>query len=255
MIDVCIRPEARLKAAVIDKLYLSSHVDRDAVLVSEMVVDNWSRRADVVLANGKLWCFEIKSEMDSLSRLPGQIDTFARSFEKLIVVVARKFEAAARELLPDGVGLWVEDGDGILKERVRPKVMALSKEAAIIAMTAAELRRLLACNGMAPTGDAQRAQLCELAACLPASDLANAARDAIKKRHRARHVIFEERRAKDGTTAALSALRRPAVRSSREDQPDAASPLPSGICAPEIAWDNPAFHLAPAGPVLRRIRR
>jgi hypothetical protein len=253
MIDVRIRPEARLKAAVIDKLYLSSHVDRDAVLVSEMVVDNWSRRADVVLANGKLWCFEIKSEMDSLSRLPGQIDTFARSFEKLVIVVARKFEEAARVLLPEGVGLWVEDADGALKERVRPRVMALSKEAAITAMTAAELRRLLACNGTAPAGDAQRAQLSQLAACLPASDLANAARDAIKKRHRARHAVFEERRMKDGTMAALSALRRPPARSSR---PSHAELAPSQIVrdhSHEIGWDNPALYLAPAGPVLRRL--
>ena len=251
MFDVCIRPEARLKAAVIDKLYHCSHIDRDAVLVSEMVVDNWSRRADVVLANGKLWCFEIKSELDSLSRLPGQIDTFARAFEKLVIVVAAKFEEAARSLLPEGVGLWVEDADGALKERVRPKVNPLSKDAAIKAMTAAELRRLLACNGAAPSGDAQRAQLCRLAASLPASDLADAARDAIKRRYRARHATFENERASHGTVAALSSLRRPPARSSRESQVESAP-----ISSPDnfVNADHPAFFMAPAGPVLRRLR-
>lgn len=253
MFDVSVRPEARLKAAVIDKLYSRSHVDHDSVLISEMVVDNWSRRADVVLANGKLWCFEIKSELDSLVRLPGQIDTFSRSFEKLVIVVAAKFEAAAKPMLTEGVGLWVEETDGSLKERVRPKVASLTKEAAIKAMTAAELRRLLACNGVTPGGDAQRAQLCRLAALLPASDLANAARDAIKKRHRARHISFQDQRATYGTVAALSALRRPATRSSNggDDEAVSSTVLPA---EPTIADNHPAFFMAPAGPVLRRLR-
>lgn len=253
MFDVCIRPETRLKAAVIDKLYASAHVDQDSVLVSEMVVDNWSRRADVVLANGKLWCFEIKSELDSLSRLPGQIDTFARSFEKLVVVVAGKFEEAARAMLPDGVGLWVEEAGGLLKERVRPKITPLSKEAAIKAMNAAELRHLLACNGAHLTGGAQRAQLCQLAAQLPASDLANAARDAIKKRHRVRHTAFNAHRTTHGTIAALSSLRRPLSRSNKRPQLEQVATA-SEASTLDIAESHPAFFMAPAGPVLRRLR-
>ena len=252
--DVCIRPEARLKAAVIDKLYNGAHVDRDSVVVSEMVVDNWARRADVVLANGKLWCFEIKSELDSLSRLPGQISTFAKSFEKLIIVVAGKFEEPARAMLPDGVGLWVEDVDGVLKERIRPRISPLSKSAAINAMTAAELRRLLACNGLSPGAGAQRAQLCEMAACLPAADLANAARDAIKLRYRVRHAVFERERRARGTVAALAALRRPAVRSGRSTSFEAqATVADTGDYG--ISSDHPAMFMAPAGPVLRRLRR
>lgn len=253
MFDSCVRPEARLKAAVIDKLYAASHVDRDAVLISEMVVDNWARRADVVLANGKLWCFEIKSELDTLSRLPGQIATFTRSFEKLVIVVAAKFENAARALLPEGVGLWVEEADGLLKERVRPRILPLSKEAAIKAMTAAELRRLLACNGAAPSSDAQRAELCQLASALPASDLANAARDAIKKRHRTRHAAFEDQRAERGTVAALAALKRPPARAARASF---TTTVENGIrfeCLPTDG--HPAYFNAPAGPVLRRLRR
>ena len=252
MFDLSVRPEARLKAAVIDKLYSSSHVDRDAVLISEMVVDNWSRRADVVLANGKLWCFEIKSELDSMSRLPGQIDTFTRSFEKLVVVVASKFEKPARAILPEGVGLWVEECDGSLKERIRPKVAPLTKDAAIKAMTTAELRHLLACNGAAPTAGAQRADLSRLAASLPASDLANAARDAIKRRYRSRHAEFDAQRVTHGTIAALSSLRRPPARASRVEHVDDTPRTSSTEML--VPTDHPAFFMAPAGPVLRRLR-
>ena len=253
MLSRAIKPEARLKAAVIDRLYANAHVDSDAVVISEMVVDNWSRRADVVLANGKLWGFEIKSEMDTLGRLPGQMDVFARSFEKLTVVVAARFETQVREMLPDGVGLWVEDRDGILKERVRPRLNMLSREAAIRLMTVSELRRLLSCNGSVGISDAPRTVLEAIARSLPASDLANAARDAVKRRHRGRHQTFAWDRDRVGTAAALKHLARRAPSPQTNEQPPAI--VATSVRQHSVPADHPAFVNAPAGPVLRRLRR
>jgi len=247
------RPEARLKAAVIDRLFSSAHVDQDSVLISEMVVENWARRADVVLANGKLWAFEIKSELDSLARLPGQIEVFSRSFEKFVVVVAAKFEDAARNLIPEGVGLWVEMADGSLRERARPKINILSKSAAIRMMTASELRRLLACNGSAGIAALPRSELERLASYLPSPDLANAARDAIKRRHRARHANFCDARSTTGTLSALTSLSRHGSHrpGATSEQPSMCMPLPPVA----VPVDHPAMVIAPAGPVLRRIKR
>ena len=135
------RGEVRLKAAIIDRLFDRAHIDDDAVLISEMTVANWSRRADVVLANGSLWAFEVKSELDSLTRLPGQLDAFTTHFEKVCVVCAPRFETGARALLPEGVGLWVAEDDGTLRERVRPRYTRLTKMAAVGLMKANELRR------------------------------------------------------------------------------------------------------------------
>lgn len=248
--DRRVRPESRLKAAVIDRLYAGAHVDDDAVVISEMVVDNWSRRADVVLANGKLWGFEIKSEQDTLDRLPGQVEVFARSFEKLTVVTVARFEPQVRAMIPDGVGLWIEEPDGSLKERVRSRVASLSREAAITLMTATELRHLLACNGMSRTSAIPRAELVRLATYLPISDLSAAARDAVKRRHRARHHQFAHHRATEGTAQALSKLARPSV--SRRDlvhETVATAALPY-----EVPAAHPALIQAPAGPVLRRLK-
>lgn len=247
---VSARPESRMKAAVIDRLFDGKHVDSDSVLISEMVVANWSRRADIVLANGKLWAFEIKSEADTLVRLKGQLESFSYHFEKLVLVVAERFEQQARSMIGEGVGLWIEEKNGALVERVRPKAMPLEKDAAIRLMTASELRRLLLCNGLTDAKDALRERLEVLAQGLPASDLANAARDAIKRRHRGRHEAFLKKRRANGTVAAIKAFRR----SGRART--ASAPTETEVLLPEVRLtaDNPALFQAPAGLVLRRMR-
>ncbi|MGE0750378.1 MAG: sce7726 family protein [Variibacter sp.] len=243
------RPETRLKAAVIDRLFEASHVDSDSVLVSEMVVDNWSRRADLVLANGKLWAFEIKSESDKLARLPGQLASFAYHFEKFVVVVAARFEEPVRKMIPEGVGLWVEERPGVLVERVRPRTMAMAKEASIALMTAVELRSLLACNGVANLKDVPRLRLEELARDLPISDLANAARNAIKRRHRKRHADFVKRRAAVDTCRAMRTLRKFGKRNVESTMEE---PYVIALPPVHIAEDHPLFVRAPAGAVLKR---
>lgn len=244
------RGEVRLKAAIIDRLFERAHVDDDAVLISEMTVANWSRRADVVLANGSLWAFEVKSELDSLTRLPGQLETFTAHFEKVCVVCAPRFETGARKLLPDGVGLWVAEPDGSLRERVRPRLNKLSKAAAIGLMKATELRILLSCNGYTRIAELPRCILAELAMRLPASDLASAARNAVKRRHRPRHNAFIQHRQSLGTMASMWMLRREERSSS--PPPTATQPSASQAPLPEIPDAHPLLVQAPGGPVLKR---
>lgn len=250
MLELTNKSEARLKAAVIDRLFAGAHVDDDAVLISEMTVANWSRRADVVLANGKLWAFEIKSEVDSLSRLSGQAETFRSYFEKFVIVAAARFEPAIAAMNLDGVGIWIADADGSLKQRVAPRQTVLAPDAYISLMTAAELRRLLAANGVKCSKDAPRARVEDLATALPTGDLAAAARDAVKCRHRPRHREFMKHKDSLGTLGAMWTLRRPAQPTTpREHRPRVAA------CAlAEVAIDagNPNLIYAPAGPILKR---
>jgi len=246
-----LKGEVRLKAAIIDRLFDRAHIDDDAVLISEMTVANWSRRADVVLANGSLWAFEVKSELDSLSRLPGQLDTFTANFEKVCVVCAPRFETGARALLPEGVGLWVADEDGSLRERVRPRYTRLTKTAAVGLMKANELRALLSCNGFTGVADLPRSGLVELAMQLPASDLASAARDAVKRRHRSRHDAFVKHREDQGTVGSMWMLR-------REERSRGTYLPPATLTAPAAAnvaipKGHPLLVQAPGGPVLRRL--
>lgn len=244
------RSEAHVKAAVIDRLLTGSHVDDDAVLISEMTVANWSRRADVVLANGKLWAFEIKSDADSLARLPGQITAFCTYFEKFTVVAAERFEATILAMIPEGVGVWIVNAEGTVKQKIAPRQAQLSKAAYISLMTATELRRLLTANGFRAAKEAHRVDLERTAAGLPTSDLASAARDAVKRRHRSRHLDFLGHRQRVGTLAAMPALRRP--KQNRELSPPPPTSLPRTMAEVDIPDDHPLLLQAPGGPVLKR---
>lgn len=244
------RSEIHVKAAVIDRLLAGPHVDSDAVLISEMTVANWTRRADVVLANGKLWAFEIKSDLDSLVRLPGQIETFRNYFEKFTIVAAERFEKAILDMAPEGVGVWIVGADGGVKQKVAPRQTLLTSDAYISLMTVTELRCLLAANGMRPARDAHRSMLEAAARGLPTSDLACAARDAVKRRHRARHVEFLRQQRSVGTLGAMHTLRRP--QQARVVGPPAPAPLSATLQEYEIPSDHPLLVHAPGGPVLRR---
>lgn len=247
------RSEAQLKAAVIERLILSSLVDDEAVLITEMPVAKWTRRADLVLANGKLWGFEIKSDADSLGRLAGQLATFTAHFEKFVVVAASRFAESITEMIPEGVGLWLAEQDGTLRQRVAPRQSQLSAHAYISFMTVSELHRLLSSHGVKFSRKASRSSLVEKAASIEVAELASAARAAVKQRYRDRHAMFLNNRDQAGSFASLKYLRR---------QPFslATNPVAPHFEQTEetefyIPRDHPLRVDAPAGPVLKRLVR
>lgn len=97
--------ERDIKAALIDKLFDRGMLD-DAVLINEMVVANWNRRADLAVANGRLYAFEIKSDLDTLSRLEGQVSAYLGRFDKVIVVTTAKFSSTIASSVPEHVEIW-----------------------------------------------------------------------------------------------------------------------------------------------------
>ncbi len=97
--------ERDIKLAVIAHLEKKSAL-QDGVVINELPVANWSRRADLAVANGKLQAFEIKSDFDSLRRLDGQIALFSTRFDKVILVTTSRFISSALERLPSYVEIW-----------------------------------------------------------------------------------------------------------------------------------------------------
>jgi hypothetical protein len=245
-----IRTEPAIKSALIDRLFAKGEVCPDAVVISEMVVDSWSRRADVVLANGKLSAFEIKSDLDSLTRLPGQLETYRNFFERVVVVITPRFLKRVEEMAPDGVGIWVVEGDGHegIREKRRARTFELSAEAAINLMTVTDLRRLLAANGVTGVRRATRRELEILARNLTRKDLAAAARDSVKRRFRGHFKRFMTRRGSQGTKSALRALRRVQRTIKRASDEAPQVELPEVV----IRADHPMLVNAPAGAILRR---
>lgn len=104
--------EADYKIATIEWLVDKGHINGDAVLINELPVNNFNRRADLVVANGKLHAFEIKSDADSLARLNGQIETYLSFFDKVTVVCSPKYTSKALRMLPDAVQILELNNNG-----------------------------------------------------------------------------------------------------------------------------------------------
>lgn len=78
-----------------------------------------SARADVAVINGSLHAFEIKSDSDSLDRLPSQMDAYQGVFEYVTLVCGRRLLARARKIIPSWWGLQKAEHRGgavILRE-------------------------------------------------------------------------------------------------------------------------------------------
>ncbi|HVG84272.1 MAG TPA: sce7726 family protein [Vicinamibacterales bacterium] len=71
-------------------------------------------RVDVAVINGAMTGFEIKSERDTLRRLPKQVEFYSRVLDYAEIVVAKNHLAEARRIVPSWWGVRVArlDADG-----------------------------------------------------------------------------------------------------------------------------------------------
>lgn len=103
------------------RLQLRHSSDPNVRIVDEMSVLTGECRIDVALINGRLEGFEIKSDGDSLTRLPRQALAYGRVFDRLTVVCAERHLEAALELLPEWWGVEVAEQSGARTRIVRKR--------------------------------------------------------------------------------------------------------------------------------------
>lgn len=98
--------------------------DPSTLVVDELTVCNGGARADVSVINGHLYGYEIKSDIDTLVRLPNQIDHYNKVFDYVSLVCSPKFVTQARSLIPRWWGLYsisTVGGNSTLKKVRTPK--------------------------------------------------------------------------------------------------------------------------------------
>lgn len=98
----------------------SIHTGDESLIVHEMGLWSGSARIDVAVVNGELLGFEIKSDRDTLGRLPFQAEVFSRVFDRVSLVVGRKHIRAARAIVPRWWGIVeavATNGDVCLREK------------------------------------------------------------------------------------------------------------------------------------------
>ncbi len=77
----------------------------DTLIACQRDICGRDGRVDVVVVNGSLSGFEIKSERDSLARLRRQVEVYSRALDFVSVVCASKHAAAALEVVPTWWGI------------------------------------------------------------------------------------------------------------------------------------------------------
>ncbi len=78
-----------------------------AEILEELGVRHGTSRIDIVVINGILHGYEIKSDRDTLKRLPEQMAEFNAVFDKLTLVVGKRHLYDAVNIIPDWWGIIV----------------------------------------------------------------------------------------------------------------------------------------------------
>ncbi|AJD93643.1 hypothetical protein JMA_43260 (plasmid) [Jeotgalibacillus malaysiensis] len=109
--------------------------DEDTLIVEELAIPKRICLADVVMLDKTrshaMHGFEIKSEIDTLKRLPMQVEYYSRVFQYCTLIVAEKHEEKALAMIPDWWGVVVvvntgfdefgeDSGDFVLLETRQP---------------------------------------------------------------------------------------------------------------------------------------
>ena len=82
----------------------------ETLVIHELGLAHARRRIDLVVINGVVHGFEIKSAVDSLGRLPAQLEIYSQSLQKLTMVIADRHVEPVMARLPIWCGIWRAHG-------------------------------------------------------------------------------------------------------------------------------------------------
>jgi hypothetical protein len=97
--------DADVRRAVMKRLSRDHRGDSDTRIVQEMNLWAGTVRIDIAVINGKLSGYELKSERDTLARLPVQADIYSRIFDQITLVVGERHIVDAIGHIPGWWGL------------------------------------------------------------------------------------------------------------------------------------------------------
>lgn len=127
--------DADVRRAVLQKLADDHRGDDDTRIVEEMNLWSGTVRIDIAVINGELSGYELKSDRDSLTRLPLQADVYSRIFDQVTLVVGERHIENASDRIPNWWGLIQADADetGVTLSYVRPAMRNLNPEPYLVA--------------------------------------------------------------------------------------------------------------------------
>lgn len=96
-----------VRQALHSKVLKAHRNEPDTLVVDELGLCQGVSRVDVAVVNGQIHGYEIKSEKDTLDRLPEQVRIYGGVLDKVTLVAAEKHVDRARGIVPPWWGITV----------------------------------------------------------------------------------------------------------------------------------------------------
>lgn len=96
-----------VRAAVLRKVLADHIADPDVLVLEELGLEHGTCRVDIAVVNGSIHGYELKSDSDTLARLPQQIAVYSRALDKATLVVGERHLEHAATFLPEWWGIKV----------------------------------------------------------------------------------------------------------------------------------------------------
>jgi len=103
-----------IRRALLSEMVRLYRGEPDTRIVEELGLCQGIARIDIAAVNGSVHGYEIKSEYDTLARLPSQANIYSRALDFVTIVTAQSHADKISDLVPDWWGIWIavkDDGN------------------------------------------------------------------------------------------------------------------------------------------------
>lgn len=179
-----------IRPALVSRLRAVHAQDPRTHIIDELPICQMRARADLAVINGEIIGFEIKSDVDRLTRLATQVGFYGRIFDRACVVAGPRHVDLLRRNLPRWWGIWVAESSGggvqLFVEREAEVNESPSGSARAALLSRDEMAEVLVSRGAnAEMRRARRAELQDaLLSRLTSAEIGDAVRDVLRARPR-----------------------------------------------------------------------
>lgn len=99
-----------IRQALFAGVFKDHQAEPDTLVVEELGLNYGEVRVDVAVINGSIHGYEIKSQKDTLERLPAQLTVYSASLDYVTLVVHESHVTKALEMIPRWWGVQVVKG-------------------------------------------------------------------------------------------------------------------------------------------------
>ena len=102
--------DADLRAALHRKVLREHHGQPDTLVLDELGLWYGTARVDIAVVNGRIHGYEIKSDRDTLERLPSQAQIYSNVLDRVTLVVGESHAEKSIRLVPIWWGIKIASG-------------------------------------------------------------------------------------------------------------------------------------------------